>query len=58
MIAIYPADWPRPRLVVEVLYRLIEQDGIPPLAPVWLTEQEIGGPGRCLRRDWNARSGP
>jgi len=57
MIAIHPADRPRPRLVVEVLYRLIEQDGIPPLGPVWLTEQEIGGPGRCLRRAWNARSG-
>jgi len=26
-----PGGWPRPRLVVEVLYRLIEQDGIPPL---------------------------
>ena len=33
MIAIHPADWPRPRLVVEVLYRLIEQDGIPSAGP-------------------------
>ena len=57
MIAIHPADWPRPRLVVEVLYRLIEQDRIA-AGPVWLTEQETGGPGRYLRRAWNARSGP
>jgi hypothetical protein len=56
MIAINPADWPRPRLVVEALYRLIEQDGIA-AGPVWLTEQGIGGPGRYLRRAWNARSG-
>ena len=41
MIAIDPADWPRLRLVVEVLYRLIEQDGIA-AGPVWLIEQGIG----------------
>ena len=41
MIAINPADWPRLRLVVEALYRLIEQDGIA-AGPVRLIEQGIG----------------
>jgi hypothetical protein len=58
MIAIDPADWPRLRLVVEVIYRLIEQDGIAP-GPVWLTEQAIGWSwAPHLRRAWNARGGP
>ena len=41
MITIELAHWPRLRLVVEVLYRPIEQDGIAD-GPAWLTEQGIG----------------
>jgi replication protein len=40
MIAIDPADWPRLRLVVEVLYRLVEQDGIA-AAAAWLSSNRI-----------------
>jgi hypothetical protein len=56
MIAIDPADWPRLRLVVEVLYRLVETDG---LAPVQRGSPLTGSGGRGPRprRVWNARSG-
>lgn len=40
-IAIDPADWPRLRMFVELLYRVVEQDGITAGA-AWLTAHGIG----------------